>query len=105
MIEDDSIPGRKQLFRFDPTVSTGTLLQMLLIAAAAIGMYAANEADKRASLMDVAQIKRDVDTNRVNVKEALGDLRSDVKDIQRTLVDVSQSLAVIKSHADVTKGK
>lgn len=92
--------SKRQLFRFDSTVSMGTLLQMLLISVAAILGYGTYSADKAKDHAEVAQIKVDAENQRTAVKESLGDLKTDVKDIQRTLIDVNQNMAVLKARSE-----
>lgn len=101
-LEAGDVPNgrRRQLIRFDPTVSSGTILQMALLVFGAIAGYGTYQADKAKDHAEIAQIKVDAENQRAAVKESLGDLKSDVKDIQRSLVDVNQSLAVLKSRND-----
>lgn len=103
----DTLPGRlpvrterRQLMRYDPTINSGHILQVLVLMLGGAGFYGTYAADKRQTDLEVAQVKRDAEAQRAVVKEALGDLKTDVKDIQRTLIDVSQSIAVLKARPD-----
>ena len=90
---------RRPLFKFDPTVNTGTLLQITIMLAGAVAAYGAYQADKERTAMQVAQIKLDLEVNRSDVKGSLGDLRVDMKEMQRTLSEVRQTLAIINARA------
>jgi hypothetical protein len=94
-----------RLIRLDPTLNAGHILQMVLLGIMGVGGYGAYQADKTADRLEVAQIKRDADQQRSTVKESLTDLKGDVKDIQRTLIDVNQSLAVLKSRQEPKPAK
>lgn len=92
--------GRRTLFRFDPTVNTGQIWQFagfLLACGLAYGTYSA---DKREAALEVLQIKKDAVDQRQTVKDSLTDIRADVKDIQRTLIDVNQNIAVLKARSE-----
>lgn len=93
--------GSKRFFRFDPTVSTGTLIQIATIMigfAIAYGTYREDLAKTRA---DIELIKVTANRDREDVKAAVSDFHSDVKDIKNDLRDMSSSLAVLKAQAVV----
>lgn len=94
-----------RFFRFTPEVTTGTLIQIAVIIFGGVLAYGTYTADKAKDHAEIAQIKVDADTQRAAVKESLTDLKGDVKDIQRTLVDVNQSLAVLKSRNEPRASK
>lgn len=88
---------KRQLFRFDSTVSMGTLLQMGLITTACVLAYGKYTADEAKRTMEVEQIKLDATVQRSAMKESLTELRSDVKDIQKTLNAVDRSMVEMKA--------
>jgi hypothetical protein len=93
----DDTGGRHRLFRFVPDISMGTVMQMLLLVVMAGGAYGTYQADKAKDHAEVAQIKVDAEQQRTTVKETLSELKGDVKNIQSTLGEVKESLAVLKA--------
>jgi len=78
-------PTRK-LVRFDPTVSTGMLLQIGVLISGGVMAYGTYQADRAVQKMQVDIINRDVVEVKANLKE-----------MQQSLVMVNQTLAVIQS--------
>lgn len=101
---DGDFRPRRKLVEFDPKVSTGTLLQMLLILVGMITAYGAYTADKTANNLRVTQIEKDADTNRAAVKESLTELRGDVKELSRAVEKVNRSLDVLNAVNDAKRG-
>lgn len=96
--EDDRRHGnRRRLFRFDPTVSSGTLLLVAQILAGFVIAYAQYTGDRARDEMRFEQLRKDVDGNRVQLTNTVASIQVDVKEVQRTLQDVSTSLAVLKA--------
>lgn len=96
----DGRAPKQRLFRFDSTVSMGTLLQMGLITTACILGYGTYAADQARQKMEVEQIKVDASGQRTAMKESLGELRTDVKEVQKSLIDINQSMAVLKARTE-----
>lgn len=97
--------GRRQLFRFDPTVSTGTLLQLLTVFLVTAGAWATYQADRATTRLELDAVKAAATAEKASTKESLGELKGDVKEVQRTLNQVTQTLAVIEARQAPQKGK
>lgn len=100
---DSDHHGRRKLFRFGPDISMGTILSIVLgivqLTSFIIGCviaYGIYQADKMKDRMEVSQIRVDADAQRTNVEKNMLELKGDVKEIQRTLGDVKESLGVLK---------
>lgn len=93
--------GHRKLFRFSPDISMGTVLQIVVIMSGAAVGYGTYEHDKAIEQAEVAQLRVDADNQRVLVRENLTDIKTDVKDIQRTLINFGQVLAVLQAQAGV----
>lgn len=91
--------GHRKLFRFSPDISMGTVLQIIVVVGGAAVAYGTYEHDKAIEQAQVAQLRVDADNQRVLVRENLTDIKTDVKDIQRTLVNFGQVLAVLQARA------
>lgn len=99
-------PRRRQIVKFEPTLTTGAILQlgsMLLVAA---GGWATYQSDKATTRLELEQVKKAAADDKASTKELLNDLKVDVKETQRTLIQVNQTLAVIEAkQSSPPKGK
>ena len=107
----------RPLFRFDPTVSTGVLLQMCALALIASGAWATYQSDKATTRLEIDQVKLAAGTEKTASRESLAEIKSEVRDVksevrevQRTINQITQTLAVIEErqlppHLHPQKGK
>ena len=110
MYEDESSPGglfpkqekpaRRKLFRFDPTVSSGTLLLVGQMTVACVLAYGVYTADKRTTEMEVAQIKRDASRMEHETKNNVANLLEKMDRVQLGINDMSKDIAVLKARRD-----
>lgn len=91
---------RRQLIRFDPTFSTGSIGLIVTWLISALMAYGTYTADKERTTATINQLRRDVDENRIAVGGSLTDIKGDVKEISRTLQDMTTSIAVLKARPD-----
>lgn len=96
---------RRQIFRFDPTVSTGTLLQLVTIIGAAFLAYGTYQQDRATTKLELDTVKASAAAEKTATKESLGEIRADVKEVQRTLNQLGQTLAVIEARQQPQKEK
>ena len=104
-MEKDTQPGdlaasyhqKRTVFRFDPTVSSGTLIQIGVLLVGGVVTYGTYQADRATSRLEVEQIKSAAADEKAATRLSLTELRADVKDSQKTLTQISQTLAVIES--------
>lgn len=92
---------RRKFFQFNPKIDSGTLLNILVMVVGGFIAYGTYTSDKAAQAARVTAIEKEVLENKSTVKEAVGDLKLEVKDVQRTLRDVNESLAVLKARPSV----
>ena len=94
---------RRQLMKFDPTISSGTILQLVTLLLVAAGAWATYQSDKATTRLELDQVKQAAAADKSMTKESLLELKGDVKEIQRTLIQVDRTLATIE--AKQPKGK
>lgn len=97
------IQGRRKFFQYNPNVDSGTLLSILVMVVGGFVAYGTYTSDKAAQAARVTAIEKEVLENRVTVKEAVTDLKDEVKDVQRTLRGVNESLAVLKARPSISE--
>ncbi|MBA3588214.1 hypothetical protein [Methylibium sp.] len=90
---------RRQLFRFDPTVNSGTILQMALLVIGIFGAYSALKEGQATQQVRIEQVESSALAESLRVKESLGEIKGDLKEVQRTVNEINQSLATIKGAA------
>ena len=93
--------GRRKFLQFNPNIDAGTLLTILVMVIGGVTAYGTYTSDKAAQAARVTAIEKEVLDNKTTVKEAVTDLKGEVKDVQRTLRDVNESLAVLKARPSV----
>lgn len=104
MYEDETSPAplsgdrraKRRFWKYDPTVSTGTLLllgELLIGFVIAYGVYTA---DKKETKMEIAQLQKD----RLADQEVLKALLSKLDQLQQSLVPISVDIAVLKSRKE-----
>ncbi|MEO8153552.1 MAG: hypothetical protein ABI605_10820 [Rhizobacter sp.] len=95
--------GRRRLIKFDPTISSGTIVSLVSMLAVADGAWATYQSDKATTRLELDQVKAAATAEKSSTKESFNDIKGDVKEIQRTLVQMNQTLAVME--AKQPKGK
>ncbi len=90
-------PARRKLFRFDPTVSSGTLLQMTLLVIGIFGAYSALKEGQATQQIRLDQVETNATAESQRVKESLTEIKLDVKEVQRSINELGQRLAEIKA--------
>lgn len=94
---------RHRFFRFDPTVSSGTLLQLGGIAVGFAVAYGTYQSDRTQIRADIDQLKVSAERDRTDVKGSAEQLRLDVKEMKGDIKDVSMKLVEIKAQAEVNQ--
>lgn len=96
---------RSRFFRFDPTVSSGTILQIAVLSVTAIVAYGKYQADTTQTHADIDQIRVTQARDREDVKSAVDALRVDLKDIKADVKDVNNVVVGLKAQADLGANK
>jgi hypothetical protein len=96
---------RARFFRFDPTVSTGTLLQSAGLAIALSAGYATYQSDKTQTKADIDAIHATAERDRGDVRALSETLRADLKDLKADVKDVNNVVVGLKAQADIGSKK
>lgn len=109
-MDADTRPGemgnyshKRTVFRFDPTVSSGTLIQIAVLMGGGVIAYGTYQADRTETKLAVEALRSAAAEEKTATKGSLSELRTDVKDVQRTLVQISQTLAVSEARQQAGK--
>lgn len=93
----------RKLLRFDPTVSSGTLLQLFALVAAFGSAYATYQSDRATLRLEIEQIKASAVGEKVIAREAIHELKADVRKVQETITSVDKTLTGIQAELNATK--
>lgn len=102
--------GPRRYIRFDPTVSSGTLIQIASILigfGVAYGTYredqtrikAEIEAGKVEARVGIETVKANAERDRGDARAAVNEIRSDVKDVKADVSQISKTLAVLEARS------
>lgn len=98
----------RRIVRFDPTVSTGTIIQILSImamATVAYGTYREDQTKVKAELeavrvgakVETEALKVNAERDRTDSRSAVNEIRSDVKDVKADISQINKTLAVLEA--------
>lgn len=97
--------ARHRFWRFDPTVSSGTLLQIVVLGVGAIVAYGTYRADQTQIKADIEQVKTTALRDREEMKTTIEGFRTDVKELKVKMDGVGENVAVLKAQSNQPKGQ
>jgi hypothetical protein len=95
----------RKLVRFDPTFSAGSIAQIVTLTVSLLVAYGKYEADRATTRAEIDQLKANVMAEKIVAKEAISELKQDVRKVQETVTSVDKTLAGIKAEIDASKRK
>lgn len=90
-------PGR--FMKFDPTVSTGTIIQTLVFIVGVATAYGGYREDQVKQDGRIAQVEVLADKDRESTKDALKEIKTQVSDLQKSNQEIKESLAILRGRA------
>jgi hypothetical protein len=99
-LDSEPVPleGRR-LMKFDPTINTGTIVQIAVVVASAFAIYTGIRTDQVETKAAVKAVETLAATDRTQTKDALSDLKSDIKELQKSTSEIKESLAILRGRA------
>jgi len=88
--------GLHKWFRFDPTMSTGSILQVGTVLVGFAVAYGTYTSDRTQTKADIEQIRETAKRDRSEVKDIVEQFRGDLKDIKSDTKDIGLKIAEIK---------
>lgn len=95
----------RKLFRFDPTISTGTIIEIGVIVVGLFAAWGTYQADRATLRLELEQIKSSAIIEKAAAKEAIGELKADVKDVQKTMTSIDKTLATMQAERAAANAK
>lgn len=87
------------LMKFDPTISTGTIIQTLVFVISVAVAYGAYREDQTKQDGRIAQVEVLADKDRESTKDALKEIKVQVSDLQKSNQEIKESLAILRGRA------
>ena len=82
--------------KFDPTVNSGTLLQILVVLCSAVAIYTGIRNDQVQNRADIDAVKAASAVDREQTKAALAEIKSDLKELSKVTGDMKESLGILR---------
>jgi hypothetical protein len=96
------IADKHRFFRFDPTVSSGTLLQLVAIFTGFAVAYGTYQSDRTQMKADIKQVEVATERDRVDVKTGAERLSADMKEMKADVKEISSKLIKIEAQTSIT---
>lgn len=93
----------RKFLRFDPTISTGTIIEIGVIVVGLFAAWGTYQQDRTTTRMELEQIKASAIIEKAAAKEAIAELKADVKEVQKTMTSVDKSLVGIQADLNARK--
>jgi hypothetical protein len=98
--------NHRRLMRFDPTFSMGSIAQIVALLVALLVAYGKYESDRTRTNEQIEAIKAAALLDKEAAKEAIKELKQDVRQVQTTITSVDKTVTGIKAEIDASrKGK
>lgn len=101
----DGDPKRRQYVRFDPTLNVGTIAEILVILGGMVLAWGTLKSDQQTQRVELDSLKSAAVAEKQLTKEALAEIKGDVKEVQRSLNQALRTLDVIDARQQPTKEK
>lgn len=98
-------PKRRQYVRFDPTLNVGTIAEILVILGGIVLAWGTLKTDQQTQRVELDSLKSAAIVEKQVTKEALAEIKGDVKEVQRSLNQALRTLDVIDARQQPQKGK
>lgn len=86
----------KRLVKFDPTVNSGTIIQIAVIVVTAVMAFSTVKTELATQRVEIEANKATATRDNSQTAEALKELKADVKELQKSTNDVKESLAILR---------
>ncbi len=93
----------RKFWRFDPTVSTGSLIQIGVVIIGLFAAWGTYQADRASTRMEIEQIKISAAADKILAKEAVQDMKVQIEKVQNTMTSVDKAVTGIQ--AELNAGK
>lgn len=97
-------PDQGRIVKFDPTFTTGTIAQIIVVICSALGIFLGLRDDQKQTKADLEQVKAVAIVERVQTAQALAEVKARLDKQGDQLQDIKESLAILRGRAAETTG-
>jgi len=90
-------PGMHRFFRFDSTVSMGTIIQIGSIVVMAVLAYGAYREDQTKTKAEIEAVRVSATHDREEYRSGVADMRGDIKDVKDRMGSIDKSLTILQA--------
>jgi hypothetical protein len=85
--------------KFDPTINTGTIVQIVVVLASASTIFFGLKAENQQNKADLDQVKAVAAVERAQTTQALAEIKAEMKEQGKTLGDLKEGIAILRGRA------
>lgn len=95
----------KRLMKFDPQISMGTIIQIVVVVCSAFGIYAGLREDQRQTKSDLDQVKAVAVIERAQTAQAIAEIKLEMKEQGKSLGDIKEGIAILRGRSTEPGGR
>lgn len=95
----------RKLIRFDPTVSMGTIGQVIALLLVAGGAWSTYSADRATTNFRLALLEKRADDEKAEQRVVINELRLGLSQVNQTVQSVDRNLVVLQTQLENRKGQ
>jgi uncharacterized protein YlxW (UPF0749 family) len=95
---DDSHHGRR-LMKFDPTINTGTILQIATMVVVGAIAFATVRGELMTQKVEIEANRLTAERENKRNEESLRELKADVRELQKSVNDIKEGVAILRGRA------
>ena len=90
---------QRKYVRFDPTLNTGHVLQIVVLVVGGFAAYGALKSEAAQTKAELDQVKAVAIIERANTTMALAEIKIEMKEQGKTLGDLKEGIAILRGRA------
>lgn len=91
--------GQRRYVKFDPTLNTGHLVQIIVLVVGGFAAYGAVKSEQAENKAGLEQVKAVALVERTQTTQTLAEIKSSVSKLQESNQDIKESLAILRGRA------
>lgn len=91
--------AQRKYVRFDPTLNTGHVLQIVVLVVGGFAAYGAIKTDQVQTRSDLEQVKAVAVIERAQTAQAIAEIKLEMKEQGKSLGDIKEGIAILRGRA------
>lgn len=98
--------AQRKYVRFDPTLNTGHVLQIVVLIVGGFAAYGAIKTEQAQTKSDLEQVKAVAVIERAQTAQAIAEIKLEMKEQGKSLGDIKEGIAILRGRgAEPTGGR